>query len=82
MAAVADHDARTFAKLTRTSTVYVAARALTGDEISDQPDLVFTRLDGRLAPAPDHHLDEVGRRYQDVRSHSCYLSSASGMGPG
>jgi len=69
MTEVADHNARTFATITRTSTVYVPARALTGDEITDHPELVRARLDGRLAPAPEHHLDEVDKLYQDLRSH-------------
>src|SRR5450756_275675 len=34
MTEVADHNARTFATITRTSTVYVPARALTGDAVS------------------------------------------------
>ncbi len=66
MTEVAGHNARTFAKITRTTAVYVPGRALTGEEITDHPDLVPARLDGRLAPAPERHLDEVRRLYQDV----------------
>jgi hypothetical protein len=69
MTEIADHNARTFAKITRTSTVYVPARALTGDEITDHPELVRARLGGRLAPAPERQLAEVSRLYQDLRSH-------------
>ena len=69
MTEIADHNARTFAKITRTSTVYVPARALTGDEITDHPELVRARLSGRLAPAPERQLDEVSKLYQDLRSH-------------
>ena len=69
MTEMADHNARTFAKITRTSTVYVPARALTGEEITDHPELVRARLGGRLAPAPERQLDEVSRLYQDLRSH-------------
>jgi len=69
MTEVADHNARTFAKITRTSTVYVPARELTGEEITDHPELVRARLDSRLAPAPERQLDEVNRLYQDLRSH-------------
>ncbi|WP_225753161.1 hypothetical protein [Actinotalea sp. Marseille-Q4924] len=72
MTEVADHNARTFAKITRTSTVYVPARALTGDEITDQPELVRARLDGRLAPAPERQLDEVDKLYQDLRNQSSH----------
>ena len=68
MTEVADHNARTFAKITRTSTVYVPARAMTGDEITDHPELVRARLDGRLAPAPERQLHEVDRLYQNLRN--------------
>jgi hypothetical protein len=47
----------------------VPARALTGDEITDHPELVRARLGGRLAPAPERQLAEVSRLYQDLRSH-------------
>ena len=78
MTEVADHNARTFAKITRTSTVYVPARALTGDEITDHPELVRARLDGRLAPAPERHLDEVSKLYRGLRSHP---SPTAAFGP-
>jgi hypothetical protein len=78
MSEVADHNARTFAKITRTSTIYVPARALTGDEITDHPELVRARLDGRLAPAPERQLDEVDKLYQDLRSHP---SPTPALGP-
>ncbi|EYR65308.1 hypothetical protein N866_00035 [Actinotalea ferrariae CF5-4] len=69
MTEVADHNARTFAKITRTSTVYAPARSLTGEEITDQPELVRARLEGRLAPASTRQLEEVGHLYQSLRSH-------------
>ncbi|WP_298458214.1 hypothetical protein [uncultured Cellulomonas sp.] len=69
MTEVAEYNARTFAAINRTSTVYVPARTLTGDEITDHPALVQARLDGRLAPASARQLDEVGKLYQSVRSH-------------
>ena len=69
MTEIADYNARTFAKIARTSTVYVPARALTGDEITDHPELVRARLGGKLAPAPERQLEEISRLYQDLRSH-------------
>jgi hypothetical protein len=75
MTEVADHNARTFAKITRTNTVSVPARAFTGDEITDHPELVRARLNGRPAPAPEpvpvpeRRFDEVNRLYQDLRRH-------------
>jgi hypothetical protein len=68
MTEIADYNARTFAKIARTSTVYVPARALTGDEITDHPELVRARLGGKLAPAPERQLEEISRLYQDLRS--------------
>ena len=59
MTEVVDHNALAFATIARTSISYVPARALTGDEISDHPELVRARLDGRLAPAPERQLDDV-----------------------
>ena len=78
MTEIADHNAQTFAKITRTSTVYVPARALTGDEITDHPELVRARLGGKLAPAPERQLEEVSRLYQDLRSHP---SPTPALGP-
>jgi hypothetical protein len=78
MTEVADHNARAFATITRTSTVYVPARALSGEEITDHPELVRARLDGRLAPAPERQLDEVSKLYQGLRSHP---SPTTALGP-
>jgi len=80
MTEIADHNARTFAKITRTSTVYVPARALTGEEITDRPELVRARLSGKLAPAPERQLEDVNRLYQDLRSHPSPTAPGPALG--
>ena len=78
MTEIADHNARAFTTITHTTTLYVPARTLTGDEIFDHPELVRARLDGKLAPAAQRQLDDVNRLYQRLRSNP---SPAPARGP-
>src|SRR5665811_742065 len=63
MADVGDYNARTFARIARTGQLHINARALTGAEITDDPDLVKAKVDGRLVPAPQPHSAAVTELY-------------------
>lgn len=69
MADVGDYNARTFARIARTGQLHINARALTGAEITDDPDLVKAKVDGRLVPAPQPHSATVTDLYDIVRRH-------------
>jgi hypothetical protein len=69
MADVGDHGAQAFRRITRTSTLYLPARSLTGDQITDRPDLAKAHLADKLTLAPQPHLDAVAHLFQAVRAH-------------
>jgi hypothetical protein len=69
MADIADSNARTFARIARTGQLHINARALTGAEITDDPDLVRAKVDGRLVPAPQPHAAAITDLYDVVRHH-------------
>lgn len=66
MREIADHGARAFARITQHRTIYLPARELTGQEVTDNPDLVTARLHGALAPVPEHRLNAVYRAYGEL----------------
>ncbi len=53
---VADWNATTVQRLSNTGQLYVPARALTGDEVTDHPDLAAAKLAGRYVAARPEHL--------------------------
>jgi hypothetical protein len=63
MTDVAHQSSRAFSVLARTSAVYIPARTLTGDEVTDNPVLVRAHLEGRLVRAPQRVLAEVSELY-------------------
>lgn len=69
MADIGDSNARTFARIARTGHLHINARALTGAEITDDPDLVRAKVDGRLVPAPQPHAVAITDLYDVVRHH-------------
>ena len=48
---------------------YPPGRALTGEQVTDRPDLVTARLTGHLTPAPDENRRAVTATYQTLRTH-------------
>jgi len=69
MADVGDHNTRTFARIARTGQLHIHARALTGAEVTDDPDLVKAKVDGLLVPDPQPHSATVTELYDVVRRH-------------
>ncbi|MGW6130811.1 hypothetical protein ACWFNE_12370 [Cellulomonas sp. NPDC055163] len=83
MTDVAHQNSRAFSVIARTSAVYVPARALTRDEVTDSPDLVRARLEGTLVRAPQRMLAEVGALYVALRTHPVHApASQSAPAPG
>ncbi|GEA90240.1 hypothetical protein [Cellulomonas cellasea] len=68
MTDVAHQNSRAFSAIARTSAIYVPARSLTGDEVTDDPELVRAHLEGRLVRAPARILAEVGELYLPLRT--------------
>ena len=48
---------------------YPPGRALTGEQVTDRPDLATARLTGHLAPAADETRRAVTATYQALRNH-------------
>lgn len=69
MTDVAHQNSRAFSAIARTGAIYIPARALTGDEVTDDPALVRARLEARLVRAPQSLLAEVGELYVALRTH-------------
>ena len=65
---LAQNGARAFAVLARTHDLFVPARSLTGDEITDDPALVSARLHGALAPASGRQVEQVAGLYKETGS--------------
>ena len=59
----------TLDRLARSGHVHVPGRVLTGEQVTDSPDLVTARLTGHLAPAPDETRRAVTETYQALRNH-------------
>ena len=48
---------------------YPPGRALTGEQVTDRPDLATARLTVHLTPAPDENRRAVTATYQTLRTH-------------
>ncbi|GAA3819031.1 hypothetical protein [Cellulomonas soli] len=64
----AEWNAAAFARLARSEQVYVPIDSLTGDQLSDRPELAAARLthSTRLVPAPAERTEATLDRYRDV----------------
>jgi hypothetical protein len=69
MTDIARWSSLTLDRLARPGHVHVPGRALTGEQVTDRPDLATARLTGHLAPAPDENRRAVTDTYQTLRSH-------------
>ncbi|MBB2921276.1 hypothetical protein [Cellulomonas cellasea] len=69
MTDVADQSSRAFTAIARTGAVYVPARTLTGDDVTDHPELVRAHLEGIPVRAPQRMLTHVGELYVALRAH-------------
>lgn len=69
MADIAVHEGATFDRLSRAGLLWIPARALPRDAVTDHPDLVASRLAGRLAKPPGDVTRAVARLYAEVAAH-------------
>jgi len=69
MTDIAGWNSLTLDRLARSGHVHVPGRALTGEQVTDHPDLATARLTGHLAPAPDDTRRNVTATYQTLRTH-------------
>jgi len=69
MTDIARWNSLTLDRLARSGHVHVPGRLLTGEQVTDRPDLATARLTGHLAPAPDENRRAVAATYQVLRTH-------------
>src|SRR5450756_2387240 len=69
MTQIAGWNSLTLDRLTRSGHVHVPGRVLTGEQVTDRPDLATARLTGHLTPAPDDTRRNVTKTYQTLRTH-------------
>jgi hypothetical protein len=69
MTQIAGWSSLTLDRLARSGHVHVPGRALTGEQVTDRPDLATARLTGHLAPAADENRRNVTATYQTLRTH-------------
>ncbi|MGW6129738.1 hypothetical protein ACWFNE_06910 [Cellulomonas sp. NPDC055163] len=63
MCEMARYNATTLERLARTGTIQLPARLLSGEEITDNPDLVHANLDRQLAPVPPANIARLTDLY-------------------
>jgi len=69
MTDIAGWNSLTLDRLARSGHVHVPGRALTGEQVTDRPDLATARLTGHLTEAPDQTRRAVTATYQALRTH-------------
>ncbi|GGC14689.1 hypothetical protein [Cellulomonas carbonis] len=80
MADVAVHEGTTFDRLARAGLLYMPARMLPRDLVSERPDLATARLEQRLVHAPDVITGATARLYAEVASHPIDVPTAAPVG--
>ncbi|NCT89749.1 hypothetical protein GXB85_02100 [Cellulomonas sp. APG4] len=80
MADIAVHEGTTFDRLARAGLLYMPARTLPRELVSDRPDLATARLEQRLVHAPDVTTGATARLYTEVASHPIGVSTAAPVG--
>jgi hypothetical protein len=69
MADIAVHEGATFDRLARTHLLYIPAKALPRELVSEQPALAIARLEHRVVQAPDAATGRAARLYTEVAAH-------------
>ncbi|KQY41862.1 hypothetical protein [Cellulomonas sp. Root137] len=64
---IADWNVTSFRTMAASDQIHVRARELTGDEVTDSPELVRAKLEGAVVPVPDVIRDAVLTQYRDTR---------------
>lgn len=80
MADIAVHEGTTFDRLARAGALYMPARTLPRDLVSERPDLATARLEQRIVRAPDIITGATARLYAEVAAHPIGVSSAARVG--
>jgi hypothetical protein len=65
-AEIAGWNAQTFKTLAASDQIFIPARELTGDQVTDAPDLVRAKLGGAVVPVPDTIRDAILARYRET----------------
>ncbi|OIQ80462.1 hypothetical protein GALL_377800 [mine drainage metagenome] len=69
MADIAEWNARTFTRLAHSGQLHITARALTGDDVTNDPTLAAAKLAGRLVTAPESATSRITELYDVVQHH-------------
>jgi hypothetical protein len=69
MTDIAGWNSLTLDRLARSGHVHVPGRVLTGEQVTDHPDLATARLTGHLTEAPDENRRAATATYQTLRTH-------------
>ena len=78
---VAGWNAATVQRLAAAGQVYVPGRTLTGDQVTDHPDLAAAKLAGRHVPAQPEHLRSLLTAYTAARDQAAaFRPGTPGLG--
>ena len=69
IADIAEWNAQTFTRLAHSGQLHIPARALTGDDVTNDPTLATAKLTGRLVTAPESATSRVTELYDVVQHH-------------
>lgn len=75
MADIAVHEGTTFDRLTRAGLVYMPARTLPRDLVTERPELAAARLEHRIVRAPDAVTAVAARLYAELAAHPAGVST-------
>ncbi|MHB1492062.1 MAG: hypothetical protein ACYCTH_16410, partial [Cellulomonas sp.] len=80
MADIAEWNAQTFTRLAHNGQLHIPARALTGDDVTNDPTLAAAKLAGRLVTTPESATSRIIELY-DVAQHHPMRATAPGYTP-
>ena len=69
MADIAEWNAQTFTRIAHSGQLHIPARALTGDDVTDEPTLATAKIAGRLVTAPESATSRITELYDVVQHH-------------
>ena len=65
---IAGDNARVLAELAATGQLYLSARKLTGDEVTEDPNLVVAKLRGGIVRVPRGQIESLAQSYKSART--------------
>ncbi|NCT89526.1 hypothetical protein GXB85_00955 [Cellulomonas sp. APG4] len=77
IADIAVHEGTTFDRLARTGLLFMPARSLPRDLVSERPDLATAHLERRIVHAPETVTGITARLYAEVAAHPIGVSTAA-----